>query len=224
MRSEQQIDHTAFDPAAYGDGAAAIYDQLYPAVESRLVVCLADLARGGPALDLGVGTGRVAIPLRRLGIAVHGIDASLPMIESLRARAEGVEIPVLHGDFATASLGATRYSLVYSLVSTVFLLPSLTSQQACLENVARHLAPDGVFVSEAFRDDESFPEPHTRTIPIVTRSGVANYRVTTLAPPPHVFDDMASRAGLRLRCRWSNWSRTPYQPTQPRHISVYEQA
>jgi SAM-dependent methyltransferase len=224
MRSGQQLPHSAFDPAAYGDGAAAIYDQLYPVVESRLVACLADLARGGPALDLGVGTGRVAIPLRRLGIAVHGIDASLPMIESLRARAEGVEIPVLHGDFATAPLGPTHYSLVYSLVSTMFLLPSLSLQQACLQNIALHLVPGGVFVSEAFRDDASYPTPHTRAIPIVTRSGVVNYRVTMLTPPLDVFDLMANRAGLRLRHRWSDWSRTPYQSAQPHHISVYERA
>ena len=213
-----------FNPAEYGDGAASIYDLLYPNVESGLTSCLAGLARGGIALDLGIGTGRVAIPLRRLGVEVHGIEASSSMIAALRASAEGATIPVLHGDFSRDALGRSPYALIYSLVSTLFLLPSLALQESCLMNIARHLVHDGVFVSEAYGDAATYPEPQSASIPIFTSSGVVPYRVTTLMPPLGIFDEMAARAGLRLVDRWSNWAREPYDPTGKRHLSVYARA
>jgi SAM-dependent methyltransferase len=213
-----------FNPADYGDGAASIYDLLYPNVESGLTACLAGLARGGIALDLGIGTGRVAIPLRRFGVEVHGIEASAAMIAALRARAEGAAIPVVHGDFSRDALGRSPYALIYSLVSTLFLLPSLALQESCLENIARHLAPDGVFVSEAYSDGATSPEPRSTSIPFVTPGGVVPYRVTTLIPPLGLFDEMAARAGLRLVDRWSNWARAPYDRTGQRHISVFARA
>src|SRR5476649_514075 len=98
---------TAFDPSSYGDCAAPIYDQLYPAVESGLVATLAALANGGPALDLGIGTGRVAIPLHRSGIRVHGIEASSAMIAAFRAHPDSEDIPVIQGDLGSASLGSS---------------------------------------------------------------------------------------------------------------------
>ena len=124
-----------FNPAEYGDGAASIYDRLYPNVERGLTACLAGLAHGGMALDLGIGTGRVAIPLRRLGIEIHGIEASSSMIAALRARPEGAAIPVFHGDFSRDALGPSPYTLIYSLVSTLFLLPTLALQESCLRNM-----------------------------------------------------------------------------------------
>jgi SAM-dependent methyltransferase len=213
-----------FNPAEYGDGAASIYDLLYPNVESGLTSCLADLANGGIALDLGIGTGRVAIPLSRRGVEVHGIEASPSMIAALRARPEGDRIPVLHGDFSRDALGSSPYALIYSLVSTLFLLPSLALQESCLRNIALHLARDGVFVSEAYGDAATYPEPQSVTVPIFTSSGVVPYRATTLMPPLGQFDEMAARAGLRLVERWSNWARQPYDPRDKRHISVYARA
>jgi SAM-dependent methyltransferase len=214
---------TAFDPSSYGDGAAPFYDQLYPAVESGLLATLAALANGGPALDLGIGTGRVAIPLHRLGIPVHGVEASSVMIAAFRAHPGSEDIPVVHGDFGSAALGSS-YRLIYCLVSTFFLLPSLPLQQICLHNIARHLLPEGLFVSEAFSGMSSYPLADTTDIPIGTPSGIRPYRVTTLSTPLDVLDAMAARARLRLTERWSTWSRTPYLPVHPRHISVYRLA
>jgi SAM-dependent methyltransferase len=213
-----------FNPAEYGDGAASIYDLLYPNVESGLTSCLVDLANGGIALDLGIGTGRVAIPLSRLGVEVHGIEASSSMIAALRAKPEGDTIPVLHGDFSRDALGPSPYALIYSLVSTLFLLPSLALQESCLGNIRRHLAHDGVFASEAYGDAATYPEPQSASIPIFTSSGVIPYRVTALMPPLGLLDEMAARAGLRLVDRWSNWARQPYVLPGKRHISVYARA
>ncbi|MEZ5823220.1 MAG: class I SAM-dependent methyltransferase [Geminicoccaceae bacterium] len=211
----------AFDPASYGDCTAAFYDQLYPVVETGLVTTLAELAQGGPALDLGIGTGRVAVPLRRAGVPVVGIEASSSMIAAFHSRPCTQGIPVIRGDFATDPLGDSPYRLIYALVSTFFLLPTELLQQACFHNVARHLAPGGHFVSEAFLNDGSFPVPEVTEVPITTPSGVFSYRVMTLSTPLVLIDEMACRSGLRLVERWSHWSRKPYQAGQPRHISVY---
>ena len=211
---------TAFDPSSYGDCAAPIYDQLYPAVESGLVATLAALARGGPVLDLGIGTGRVAIPLRRLGIPVHGVEASSAMIAAFRAHPGSEDIPVIHGDFGLAPFGAS-YRLIYCLVSTFYLLPTLPLQQGCLHNIAKHLVSGGLFVSEGFSSASRYPLADTTDIPINTPSGILPYRVTTLSTPLDVLDAMASQAHLHLVERWSTWARVPYQLVHPRHISVY---
>ena len=211
---------TSFDPSSYGDCVAPIYDQLYPAVESGLVAALAALANGGPVLDLGIGTGRVAIPLRRLGIPVHGVEASSAMIAAFRAHPGNEDIPVIHGDFGSAAFGSS-YRLIYCLVSTFYLLPSLPLQQHCLHNIAKHPVPGGLFVSEGFSSASSCPLADTIEIPINTPSGIRPYRVTTLSTPLDVLDAMANRAHLHLMQRCSTWSGTSYQPVHPRHISVY---
>jgi SAM-dependent methyltransferase len=212
---------SAFDPASYGDCAAAFYDQLYPVVETGLVTTLAELAQGGPALDLGIGTGRVAVPLRRAGVAVAGIEASSSMIATFHSRNCTQDIPVIRGNFASDPMGDSPYRLIYALASTFFLLPLLSLQQACFQNIACHLVPGGLFVSEAFLSDGSFPEPDVTEIPIATSSGTSPYRVVMLSTPPTLLDEMACRSGLRLAERWSNWSRKQYEAGQPRHISVY---
>jgi SAM-dependent methyltransferase len=209
-----------FDSAAYGDNCASFYDQLYPAIESGLLATLADLARGGPALDLGVGTGRVAIPLACSGVLVHGVEASRSMIDALRSKPGGGSIPVVHGDFISARLGSS-YRLIFSLVSTFSLLPTLELQQASLFNIVRHLAPDGVFVCEGFVGAGAFPAPESAAVPIATPSGVVSYQVTSLSTPLSVFDAMALKAGLRLRERWRSWRKDPHGPADQRYISVY---
>jgi SAM-dependent methyltransferase len=209
-----------FDSAHYGEHAAPFYDQLYPTVEAGLQTTLLDLAGSGPVLDLGIGTGRAAIPLRRAGVQVHGIDASPAMIAALRARAGAQEIPVILGDFSAAPLGGD-YQLIYSLVSTFFLLTSLELQRACFGNIARHLRPGGRFVSETFSTTSSYPLPDSHTIPVATPSGVQVYRVSLLSTPLVVLDALARESGLRLTDRWSNWFRDPYESTGSRHVSVY---
>ena len=142
------------------------------------------------------------------------------MITTLRSHPGAKDIPVLQGDFTTTPLG-TKYQLIYSLVSTFFLLPSLELQQACFLNIARHLRPGGLFVSEAYVTTNSFPGTDSSTIPIITPSGIKDYHVTFLATPLNILDSMARQAGLRVAERWSNWLNAPYSPTKPRHISVY---
>jgi SAM-dependent methyltransferase len=210
-----------FNPAAYGDCAWSFYDQLVSRVEPALLATLAELSGRGPVLDLGIGTGRVAIPLHRLGVRVHGIEASAAMIAAFRSRAGNEGIPVTEGDFTTSPLGCSRYTLIYSLISTFSLLPSLSLQQACLRNIARHLVPGGLFVSEGFDGPTRYPLPDSSEVYIDTPTGVSLYRVVALSTPLPTMDELASSAGLTLSRRWSNWSRTPYEPPHPRHISVY---
>jgi SAM-dependent methyltransferase len=209
-----------FDPAKYGDSAASFYNQLYSTVERNLVTTLAGLAGSGPVLDLGIGTGRVAIPLLRAGVEVHGIEASSAMITVLRNHPEAKDIPVLHGEFSTTPFN-TQYQLIYSLVSTFLLLPSLEHQQACFFNIARHLRSGGCFVSEIYNSINSFPEADAVKIPITTSNGIMDYHVTYLATPLHILDEMAANAGLQLAGRWSNWSQGAYTKESQRHISVY---
>lgn len=214
---------SAYRPAAYGDGCAPFYDQLYPSRESGLLDALAALAGSEPALDLGIGTGRVALPLARRGVRVHGVEASLEMLARFRERAGAAEVPVVEGDFAEAELGGP-FGLAYALVSTLYLLPTLALQRACLANVARHLRPGGLLLAELFSGRGSFPRPEVTESPIVTPTGVRLYRVTTLATPLEVLDAMASECGLRLDERWADWRRAPWVAASPRAICLYRRA
>src|SRR5262245_55009146 len=120
-----------------------------PAVLDPTVDFLAELARGGPALELGIGTGRVAIPLGQRGVAVHGIELSPAMVEQLRAKPDASEISVTIGDFATAKVGRT-FKLVYLVYNTITNLTSQDEQVACFQNAADHLDSGGHFVIEVF--------------------------------------------------------------------------
>jgi Methyltransferase domain len=211
---------SAFDPASYGDSCAAFYDQLYPTIEAGLLTTLQALAGNGRVLELGIATGRVAIPLRRAGVTVHGIEASAAMIAAFDKRPEASEIPVIHGDFATAPLG-NQYRLIYSLVSTFSLLPTLDMQRTCLQNVRANPTDDGHFVSESFGAANDAEQLESHDYPVITATGIQSYRVTCLHAPLAVTDAMANECGLRLAERWSNWKRAPYSPAQLRHISVY---
>jgi len=214
---------STFDPASYGDSCASFYDQLYPTIERGLLATLRELAGDGPALELGIATGRVAIPLRRAGVAVHGIDASPAMIAVFRTRPEAADIPVIAGDFASTPLGG-RFQLIYSLVSTFSLLTTLELQRACLQNIAAHLTSGGCFVSENFDGASSFPHVDMHEYRIDTPSGIRNYRVSYLNTPLSMIDEMARDSGLHLAARWSDGLRTPWTPAQPRHLSVYQLA
>jgi len=209
-----------FDPTKYGDSSASFYDQLYPSVESGAIKTLYALAGDGPVLDLGIGTGRMAIPLLHLGVAVYGVEASSAMIAELHKHPEANNIPVIAGDFVSIDLG-NRYQLIYSLVSTFLLLPSLELQQECFFNIARHLKPGGFFVSEVYESESSFPEADTNTFPIITSSGTKEYEVTYLATPVHILDAMAAKAGLIVHRRWSDWRQTQYAKGKQKHITVY---
>ncbi|HEX2028838.1 MAG TPA: class I SAM-dependent methyltransferase, partial [Nitriliruptorales bacterium] len=153
-----------YDASTYGERFAAAYDDwtvsvgiaaTTAAAVAAIVELLDDLGRaGGPVLELGIGTGRVALPLAARGVEVHGIDASAAMVEQLRAKPGGESIPVAMGDFAGVPVEGS-FPLVYVVFNTFFALLSQDDQVRCFAGVARHLTPDGVFVLTAFVPDLS---------------------------------------------------------------------
>ena len=148
-----------YTPATYGDKIAEVYDQMYPmrADVGPTIGALAGLAGDGPALELGIGTGRIAIPLAQRGTEVHGIDASEAIVAQMRAKPGGDAIPVTIIDFSDFSLkddnGDRKFSLVYVVFNTLFQATSQQAQVQCFRSVASHLADDGVFLVEAFVPD-----------------------------------------------------------------------
>lgn len=146
---------TDFDATRYGSsGIADEYDTLYAEEwdTDSAVAFLAQAAAGGRLLELGIGTGRLALPLARLGVDVHGVDGSEDMVAQLRAKPGGDTIPVTIGDFTVADAGRD-FAVVVLAVNTIFALPDQAAQIACFANAARHLAPDGAFVVEAWIPD-----------------------------------------------------------------------
>jgi SAM-dependent methyltransferase len=237
------------DSARYGQMWAAVYDEVHGHLDpSAAVELLHQLAAGGPALELGIGTGRVAIPLAARGDVVHGIDASEAMIRRLRAKPGGAAIPVTLGDFAEVA-GDGSYALVYVVFSTIFGLASQDAQVACFRNVAARLSPGGVFVVEAFVPDVarfdrqqrahvqrvepervevslSRHDPVTQRITsqlvILSDGGVKLLPFDVRYAWPGELDLMARLAGLRLRERYGDWRRSPFTATSPSHVSIYE--
>ena len=149
-------DYTA---ATYGDKIADVYDRMYPmrADVAPAVDALAKLAGNGPALELGIGTGRIAIPLAQRGIKVHGIDASEAIVARMRAKPGGDAIPVTISDFSDFSLKDgdryRKFRLVYVVFNTLFQATSQQAQVQCFRSVAAHLSNDGAFLVEAFVPD-----------------------------------------------------------------------
>ena len=146
-----------YDASTYGERWADIYDDWVAAVwhttsADEVVPALVGLSGAGPALELGIGTGRVALALARHGLEVHGIDASPAMVEELRRKPGGEAIPVTIGDFADVGVDAS-YRCIYVVFNTFYALLTQEDQVRCFRNVAAHLEPDGVFVMEAFVPD-----------------------------------------------------------------------
>jgi SAM-dependent methyltransferase len=243
----------ALGSSGYGDRIADVYDELYPEVPTAgpvevTVAFLGSLAGAGPALELGIGTGRVALPLQASGVEVHGIDASERMVARLRAKPGGDRIAVTIGDFGELSFDE-RFTLVYVPFNTFFGLPSQDDQISCMRSVARHLRPGGVFVIEAFVPDPSRFDHGQRVSAIRVEPDLVALEVTESDPveqrsySQHVLiredgirlwpvkiryafvaelDLMARSAGLRLRERWADWDRSSFASDSPKHISVYE--
>lgn len=234
----------------YGERFADIYDDWYAGVDDAAVATLRELAQGGRALELGIGTGRVALPLQESGLEVHGIDASEAMVARLRAKPGGESIPVTLGNFADVAVEG-QFSLIYVLVNTFFCLLTQDEQVRCFENVARHLTAEGVFLIEAFvpdltrfagrqtvrartvgmeqvRLEASQLDPLNQQIMtqmvVLTGEGVRLYPVKVRFAWPAELDLMARLAGLHLRHRWEDWALTPFSAGSSTHISVYGQA
>jgi SAM-dependent methyltransferase len=140
------------EPATAGERWAEIYDDWHPGYEETAITALADLAHGGRALELGIGTGRIALPLAARGVEVHGIDASPAMVARLRVKPGGAAVPVTIGDFAEVGVDG-RFSLIFVAFNTFFALATQEAQVRCFRRVADHLSNGGVFVVEAFVPD-----------------------------------------------------------------------
>ena len=217
------------------------YDEYTAALPVDPVVdFLAELAGDGGALELGIGTGRIGLPLARRGLRVHGIDLSPAMVAKLRRKPGSDSIPVAIGDFSTTRVDAT-FSLVYLIRNTIMNLTTQDAQVACFANAAAHLEPGGCFVIEVV-------VPGDRPLSVFdlseTHVGVDEYERATQALVSHHFrlvdgcwkrlsspfravspaelDLMARLAGLRLRERWSGWQREPFTSKSATHVSVWE--
>ena len=229
--------------ARYDESSAKMFD---PAVVDPAVDLLVELAGSGRALELGIGTGRIALALARRGVPVHGIDISKAMVARLRAKQGGEDIGVTIGDFATASADGT-FSVAYLVFNTIMNLTTQAAQVACFRNVAAHLEPGGCFVIEvevpALRllppgeTIHTFHVSETRwgfDVYDVEMQGVTSHhfrivdgRIERLSIPfryawPAELDLMAQLAGMRLRERWSGWKREPFTSDSRSHVSVWE--
>lgn len=240
----------AYQEDTYGERIADVYDAWYAEVDDATVAVLRELAQGGRALELGIGSGRVALPLQHSGVSVHGIEASEAMLDRLRAKPGGERLPVTLGDFADIPVEGD-YALIYVLVNTFFALLTQEEQIRCFQNVAGHLSPAGVFVLEAFvpdltrfhshqtvralhvgvhevRVDASQIDPVSQQITsqhvVLTEDEVRLYPVKLRYAWPTELDLMAQLAGLQLRHRWGDWRKTAFTADSGKHVSVYEQA
>jgi SAM-dependent methyltransferase len=221
-------------------------DMFAAEVVEPTVAFLAELAGDGQVLELGIGTGRIALPLARRGVPVAGIDLSRAMVERLRAKPGGRDIPVAIGDFATTRVEGS-FSLVYLVFNTILNLTSQAAQVACFRNAAAHLRPGGCFVIEVGVPELQRLPPGETVLPFLIdddRWGfdeydVANQGLTShhfeiaggrghrLAIPfryvwPSELDLMAELAGMRLRERWAGWGREPFTSESRQHVSVWE--
>ncbi|MGI8880562.1 MAG: class I SAM-dependent methyltransferase [Jatrophihabitans sp.] len=237
--------------AEYGDRHAAVYDRIYGSRfrPDAAVAALAAAAGGGRILELGLGTGRLAIPLVERGVPVDGIEASPAMITRLRARPGGTAVGVFEVDLDGFSLPTSNYSVAVCAVSTLFMLPSPQAQARCVSAAARHLGPRGMLFIEAFRPDptrfgstgrrteqrpttdatghevRSVHDPHAQTVRIThllrTATDEQTYEVTLTYATESQLDAMATAAGLHLVNRWHDWTGAPARKSSTDPISIY---
>ena len=238
---------STYTESTYGESVADIFDQWYPDFDLQIISTLVNLAQGGRALELGIGTGRIALPLFQAGIEVHGVDSSTAMIKKMQSKPDGKNIPVSESDFSEFDLEG-KFDLIYVVFNTFFGLLTQEDQLQCFTNVANHLSPGGVFLIEAFVPDMArFQDNQTvrmveigddnlrievsRINPIeqivtsklihVTETGTRFYPVNLRYAWPAELDLMARFAGLDLLHRWGSWSKTGLTDQDSKHISVY---
>jgi SAM-dependent methyltransferase len=239
------------DDGWFGEDVASRYDDdeeiSAPQAVDPVVDLLAELAGRGPVLELGIGTGRIALPLAQRGVEVHGIDMSRAMVARLREKPGAEAIDVTIGDLATATVNVSC-TLVYLVFNTISNLTTQGEQVACFRNAAAHLRPGGCFLIENGVPSLRRLPPGQRYVPFHVsdrRLGFDEYDVATqglvshhlmiepdggarrISVPfrytwPAELDLMARLAGMRLRDRWSGWRREPYTSDSEKHISVWE--
>jgi len=234
---------------SFGDDVAESYDErAQRGDEAATVAFLEQWARGGPALELAIGTGRIALPLAARGIRVDGIDFSPAMLAKLRAKPGGAQLAVTSGNFADVAVPGA-YRLIYVVFNTLFNLLTQDEQVRCFENVAAHLTEDGVFVIEGgaptefcrlrnnqyvdlealavdnVRLDVARYDPLTQLLEethvTLSSRGVQLNPIITRYAWPAELDLMARIAGLRLKERWASWSQEPLTASSRNCISVY---
>ena len=229
----------------YDESDADTFDA---AVLDPVIDFLAELAGNGRALELGIGTGRIALPLAERGVPVHGIDMSEAMVAKLRAKPGGDDIAVTIGDFATTTVDGS-FSLCYLVYNTIMNLTTQAAQVACFRNAAAHLEPGGCFVIEvmipelrrlppgetfrAFHGSESYwgiDEYDVATQGLTSHHlDIVDGRAERFSVPfryvwPSELDLMAELAGMRLRERFGGWQREPFTSESRKHVSVWEKA
>ena len=233
---------------------AATYDSKWahlfePSFVGPAVDFLAGLAGTHAALELGIGTGRIALPLSQRGVRVHGIELSPAMVDQLRMKPGAEEIGVTIGDFATARVDGA-FSLAYLVRNTIMNLTTQDNQIECFRNVAAHLEPGGCFVIEVIVPNLRRLPPGERFrafavtpthlgfdeyVDLVEQISVSHHywmvdgRLETFSAPfryvwPSELDLMARLAGMTLRERWADWDRTRFTDESPSHVSVWEKA
>lgn len=246
-----------YGPSTYGDRVAEVYDEWYlqpdhPSLGdvADTVSFLKELAGDGQALELGIGTGRVALPLQAAGVRVHGIDASVAMVTKLEEKPGGNEIPVTIGSFANFSLDE-KFQLIFVVFNTFFGLESQEEQVSSFRAIERHLTDEGVFVMESFVPDATRFDRGQRIGAVKVDTDVVQLDVTVHdalaqhSTSQHVviredgirlipvriryafvpeLDLMAQLAGLRLRERWAGWKREPFGTGAVKHVSVWERS
>lgn len=232
----------------YNQRCADVYDQWFGYFDEAAVDVLEELAGGGRALELGIGTGTVALPLAARGVEVHGIDSSEEMVARLRAKPGGGEIPVTLGDFSDADV-AGQFSLVFVVYNTLFALQTQDEQVRCFRSVAARLRPGGAFVVEVFvpdlaqlsagrgvrllhmteervgikiYDHDPVGQKLRSRHVVFTDGGSRLFPVEVRYAWPSELDLMARLAGLRLRARWAGWRREEFGAASEKHVSVYE--
>jgi len=233
---------------SFGADVAQMYRDVQRGDESAAVAFLAHLAGPGPALELAIGTGRIALPLAARGIRVDGVDISPAMVAQLRAKPGGEQLAVTIGDFAEVPVPGT-YRLIFVVWNTLFNLLTQEDQVRCFENVAAHLTDDGSFVVEAFVPaflyrlrNHQYVEAeaiavdevrldvlrHDAATQMLEESHVSLSRACVRLHPvvqryawPSELDLMARIAGLRLKGRWGGWDREPFTASSSAHVSVY---
>jgi SAM-dependent methyltransferase len=239
------------DDGYFDERVAARYDEpggemFVPEAIEPVVDLLAKLASDGRALELGIGTGRIALPLAQRGVPVHGIDLSRAMVAKLREKPGSDRIEVTIGDFATTKVDGT-FSLAYLVFNTIMNLTTQAEQVACFRNVSAHLDPGGCFVIEVGVPDlQRLPPGETFQVFDAgeTHWGIDEYDVANQGLISHHFDVvdgqierlsmpfryvwpaeldlMAELAGMGLRDRWSGWTREPFTSESRQHVSVWE--
>lgn len=243
-----------YDASTYGERFADVYDDWYGDLGDvdACVKAVSGLAAGGPVLELGVGTGRLAIPLAEAGLSVTGLDASPAMLDRLRTKPGGHRIEALLGDMADPPLGDRRFAAAFAAYNTFFNLVEVDDQRRCLHTVADHLRPGGRIAIEAFVPDPtaaaeggsrvearsvtadkvvlsvSVSHPETQELSgqyvDITEAGIRLRPWRVRWATPDQLDAIAADAGLALVERWSGWDGTPFAPADGTHVSVYGSA